>query len=102
MLHGEPPMRGGLPMPNPTIDREELARRGQRYYEQFLRAELEPEHQGKYLFLDVETGDYELDEDQLAAMARARAKHPGAVFYILRVGYPAVGRIGARVPRRSS
>lgn len=89
-------------MPNPTVDREELSRRGQEYYDRVLRAELEPEHRGEYLFLDVETGEYEMGKDQLAVMQRARARHPGAVFYIVRVGYPAVGRIGARMRRRSS
>ena len=89
-------------MPNPGVDVEGIARRGQEYYEQHLRAELEPEHTGKYLFLDVETGEYEMDEDQLAAMARARSKHPETVFYILRVGYPAAGRIGAGAARRPS
>jgi len=63
-----------------------------------MRAEsrLEPDHHGEYVFLDVATGDYDVDSDPLAAMARARAKHPDTVFYIVRVGYATVGRIGAR------
>lgn len=89
-------------MSEATLDREELARKGQQYYDQRLRDKLEPEHNGEYLFLDVETGDYEMDQDELAAMERARAKHPGSVFYILRVGYPTAGCIGARVRRRPS
>ena len=84
------------------VDREEFARRGQEYYDRFLRPKLEPGHRGEYLALDVETGEYEMGRDQLAVMQRARARHPGAVFYIVRVGYAAVGRIGARMRRRSS
>ncbi len=80
-------------MASVTIDREAFARRAEEYYDRVLRAKLEPEHRGEYLYLDVDTGDYELDADQLAAMQKARAKHPGTLFYILRVGYPAVGRI---------
>jgi hypothetical protein len=76
-------------MPQVTSDRHELARRGQAYYDQFLRATLEADHKGEYLVLDVETGDYELDEDEMAAIQRARAKHPRRAFYILRVGYRA-------------
>jgi hypothetical protein len=83
-------------MANPTTQCEEIARRGQEYYDRSLRAQLEPEHKGKYLVLDVDTGDYEMDESQLAALDRAEAKHPDTVFYTLRVGYRAVGRIGAR------
>jgi len=97
MLDRESPIRGGVPMPNPATDREEIARRGQEYYDRFLRAKLEPEHKGKYLVLDIDTGDYELDADEMTAIDRARAKHPHSVFYILRVGYRAAVHIGAKV-----
>ncbi len=89
-------------MADTVMDRHELARRGQAYYAQHLRETLEPQHNGKYLVLDVETGEYEMDADQVVAMQRARARHPTTVFYIVRVGYPAVGRIGARLRRRPS
>jgi hypothetical protein len=85
-----------------TIDREAFARRAEDYYDRVLRPELEPGHEGEYLFLDVDSGDYELDADQLAAMRRARAKHPRTIFYIMRVGHPAVDRIGAQLFRRRS
>ena len=51
---------------------------------------------GEFLALDVESGDYELDSSQLAAMDRAEAKHPGSVFYVLRVGHQTASRIGVR------
>jgi hypothetical protein len=70
-----------------TMDPEELVRRGKEYYVKFLRAKLYPKHKGKYVYLDPETGDYEMDEDEAVAMERAVAKYPGRVFYILRVGY---------------
>jgi len=76
-------------------DREGFAQRGQDYYETFLRAKLEPAHRGEFLYLDVETGEYELDADEVVAMERATANHPDSVFYILRVGYPASVYIGA-------
>jgi len=31
-----------------TLDCEELARRGQEYYDRFLRAQIEPEHKGEW------------------------------------------------------
>jgi hypothetical protein len=84
-------------MPKPPQDPEGFARRAEAYYARSLRAQLEPEHTGKYLVLDVESGDYELDEDEMAALDRARAKHPDRLFYILRVGYRASVFIGAEV-----
>ena len=86
-------------MSEPPVAHEEIARRGREHYDRVLRAELEPEHTGEFLVLDVETGDYELDESQLAAFDRAEARHPDGVFYILRVGYRTATRIGAQLRR---
>ena len=87
-------------MPNLATSPEEIARRGQDYYDRFLRAKLEPKHRGKFLVLDIETGEYEIDRDEMAAIQRARARMPDRVFYILRVGYGAAHRIGARFSRK--
>jgi len=87
-------------MASVTIDREGFARRAEEYYDRVLRAKLEAEHSGEYLYLDLDTGEYEVDTNKLAAMRRASAKHPGTLFYVLRVGYPAVGRIGPHIRRR--
>jgi len=84
-----------------TTDRHELARRGQAYYDTHLREKLEPEHEGKFLALDVESGDYEMDSDEMAAIQRVRARHPNSLFYVLRIGYRAAHRIGGRSLRRS-
>jgi len=71
--------------------------RGTRIYEERLRVILEPQHNGKYVVIDVETGEYELDQDHLAASDRAAAKRPGALLFATRVGWPVLGRIGGRV-----
>jgi hypothetical protein len=68
------------------MDHRELGRRGREYYDRFLREMLEPQHKGKFLALDVETGDYELGDTTLDALDRAEAKHPDSAFCILRVG----------------
>jgi len=83
-------------MAQPRYTSEEVAARGREIYEQQIRAKVEPEHVGKFLVVDVETGDYELDEDDVAAMKRAAAKHPADVLYGLRIGYRTMGRIGKR------
>jgi len=80
-------------MPNLTLDRQAFARRAEEYYARVLRARLEPDHKGECLVLDVDTGDYEVDADEMAAIHRARAKHPDTLFYILRVGYRTSDRI---------
>jgi hypothetical protein len=65
----------------------EIAARGRAIYEQQLRAKLEPGHKGKFLIIDIWSGDYEVDEDEFAASRRAHAKHPDGAFFGMRVGY---------------
>jgi hypothetical protein len=81
-------------MARPRYTRDDIVERGQALYDQQIRAIVEPEHNGKFLVLDIETGGYELDMDSRAAFDRAEAKRPGAPFYILRVGYPTAVRLG--------
>lgn len=83
-------------MTNASPPTGEIAERGTRIYEERLRDILEPKDNGKYVVIDVETGDYELDEDHLAASDRAAAKRPGAPLYATRVGSRSLGRVGGR------
>jgi hypothetical protein len=81
------------------MHREEFVARGQDYYDRFLRDKLEPEHNGEYLVLTIQTGEYEMDFDEIAALERAERRMPGVLFHILRVGYPAADRAGDWRPR---
>lgn len=80
--------------------KEEVVRRGQALYEQTIREKVEEPNRGKFLVLDVETGEYEIDADELAALDRAAAKRPDPFLYLIRIGYPAAHRIGGRRPVR--
>jgi hypothetical protein len=81
---------------------EEVAARGEAIYEQQIRPKVEATHKGQFVVIDIETGDYEIDADDLTATKRALAKRPAAVHYGLRIGYPAAYRLGGcfMVPRR--
>lgn len=76
-----------------ATDHRGLAHRGRDYYDRFLRSKLEPQQNGKFLALEVESGDYEMGDSQLEAIDRAQASHPDSVFYIHRVGHRTAGRI---------
>ena len=84
-------------MPYANYPPHEVARRGEAIYEQHLRANVEAQHRGKFLVLDIETGAYEIDDDDLVATKRALATRPDAVLYGLRIGYPTAYRLGARL-----
>jgi hypothetical protein len=83
-------------MPHPRYSAEEIVRRGEEIYQQRIRANVETQHKGEFLVVNIETGDYEIDRDELAAMDRATAKHPDGAHYLVRVGYPAAHRLGGR------
>ena len=59
-------------MGHPRYTSEEIAARGKAIYDEKIRAKVEPQHTGKFLIIDIETGDYEMDEDEFAASRRGR------------------------------
>ncbi len=83
-------------MPYAKYTPEEVAARGEAIYEQQIRATVEAENRGKFLVVDIETGAYEIDEDDLTATQRALANRPEAVLYGLRIGYSTAYRLGGR------
>jgi hypothetical protein len=87
---------GGRPDPR------SVSRRGGELYEARVRAEVEPAHLGRFLALDVLSGDYEVGDEVLAVAARLRERRPGAEVYLMRVGRRAAFRLGGRAPARAS
>ena len=60
-------------------------------YEAEIRYLVEPERHGDYLTLDVATGDYEIDADDMAANTRMLERYSPATLVTMRIGYPAFG-----------
>lgn len=81
-------------MPYSDDTSEAIAARGEEIYQQQIRDKVDPKYKGKFLVLDLETGDYEIDAEDLVATDRLLAKHPNAVIYGVRVGFPAAYGIG--------
>ena len=81
-------------MRQPHLTPAEIAAKGREIYEKTLRAELEPESSGKFVVIDVETGEYEVDADGDAASLRAFKRKPDGIRYGMRIGHRAWGRIG--------
>ena len=73
---------------------DELARLGDAIYDQRIRPTLRPEDHGKFVAIDVDTGEYEMDEDDYKAVMGLRARMPAADSWLMRVGYAATCRIG--------
>ena len=73
---------------------EQLADLGGEIFDRQVRPALRPEDDGKFVAIDVETGDYEMDEDDYTAIARMRLRRPAADVWLMRAGYPTTCRIG--------
>lgn len=73
---------------------DELARLGNLVFDQQVRPALQPADDGKFVAIDVGTGDYEIDEDDYTAVARLRSRIPTADIWLMRAGYKAAYRIG--------
>ena len=80
----------------PRYSKEEFARRGTEIYDRDIRPQVETGYKGKIVAIDIETGAYELGDDVVTTSDRLLARDPDAQIWFVRVGYPAVHRIGRR------
>ena len=87
-------------MSHPRFASEEIARRGKELYEQRLRPQVETdENIGKIISIDIESGDYAIDDDLLKAAHRVLDRHPDAALWMQRIGYDAVYAFGSSLTR---
>ena len=96
------PAQGGeadAPSPRP---REETARLGDEIYDKAIRPQVEADHHGEIVAIDVDSGDYAVAENVVTAWERLAPQHPGGSFWFVRVGYPTVYHLGGRPLGRPS
>lgn len=83
-----------MPATEPPRSPEELARLGAEVFDRRVRPALRPEDDGKFVAIDVRTGEYEIDPDDYTAVTRLRARVPAAEVWLARAGSPTTCRIG--------
>ena len=74
-------------MPRTDYDPEEISARGEAIYMEQIFPNLAQTERGKFVSIDIESGDYEIDADDPYAILRLRARRPEGVLYGVRVGY---------------
>lgn len=82
--------------------KEEFARRGDAIYERDVRPQLKADDVGKFAAIDIESGTYAMDADELVACDKLRRRIPDAQIWMVRVGYRSVHRFGGRNTRRDA
>ena len=75
---------------------EDVAKRGEAIYQERIKPLVDPLHYGKFLAIDVETGDYEIGKRMILASRKLRERKPEAITYGVRVGFLSAYRWGGR------
>ena len=83
----------------PRYSKEEFAKRGDEIYETQVRSQVEEGNHGRIVAIDLETGDFEVDQSEIVACDRLEARHPDAQIWIVRIGSRHVRRFGGRTRR---
>ncbi len=91
-----------VPATPPGRMKQETALWGDKIYERHIRQQVEADHHGEIVAIDVDSGDYAVAESVVAAWERLISRHPDGGFWFVRVGYPAVYHLGGRPLRRAS
>lgn len=83
----------------PRYGKKEFAQRGDEIYESQIRQQVEEGNRGKIVAINIETGDFEVDESEIAACDRLEARQPDAQIWMVRIGSGYVRRFGGRTRR---
>ena len=82
--------------------REEVVRLGKEIYRRDILPQVEADHFGEYVAIDVETSDWAVAANEIDALERLRASRPDAVNVLMeRVGHRALRTFGAGSLRKT-
>ena len=82
-----------MPVTNRSLG--ELAALGAEVFDKQVRPTLRSEDDGKFVAIDIDTGDFEVDTDDYLAVSRLKSRKPAADVWLVRAGFPTTCRIGA-------
>lgn len=68
-----------------NTDIEKIARDGSEIYKE-IKAQYEPDNNGKFLAIDIESKKVFLGDTSSAAVESARTSYPDKVFYVVKIG----------------
>jgi len=80
----------------PRYSKDEFARRGTPFMRRIFFPKLTAKDVGKFLAIDIETGEYEISADEMKAGDKPRARIPEAQIWVERIGYATAHRFGCR------
>jgi hypothetical protein len=85
--------------PTVAINHLKIARRGQAFYRS-IREKVETRaNMGKIISIDINTGNYEIDDNLLESSDRLQREWPDAVIWAERIGFSAVYAVGGTLTK---
>ena len=84
-----------MPAVTRRYSKEEFARRGDALYDKIIRPTFEPIHNGQFAAIDIDSGDFEIDRSELAALDRLRQRRPQAQPWLRKIGFRFAHKFGS-------
>ena len=73
---------------------EEVCDRGERIYAERIKALVEPQENGRFIVIDIESGDYEIADLMSDASHCLKERRPDSVRFGAKVGYSSAFNLG--------
>lgn len=80
----------------PRYGKEEFAKRGDAIFDHDIRPHLKNARDDDFVAIDIETGAYEIDANEIAACDRLRNRNIDAQIWLRKVGSPFARNFGGR------
>jgi hypothetical protein len=70
----------------PRYSKQEFARRGDAIYDRAVKPIVKKSDEAKFVAIDIESGEFEIDTDESAACDRLESRIPNPQIWLTRVG----------------
>lgn len=74
--------------------KSKIAELGQKFYDEHLKKVLEPEHNGEFVSIEPESGQYFLGKTDVEAMRKSKEAIPDKIKCLIRIGSPSTYKFG--------
>lgn len=82
----------------PSSNSIDVARRGQKIYDERLRNHLEASHADEFVAIEPDSGDFFLGNTLSEAIQSARAAYPDRIPFAIRIGHQSTVELGVLCP----
>ena len=84
-----------------ATEQESVASRGKELYARKIRDLTRGTAKGDFVVIDIHSGDFEVDSDDVTATMRLMERRPDAITWAVRVGFPAAYNLRGGVLART-